>query len=663
MNVLRIRATRYQLIGLLLFSLVSDSMGQGLRSVNPNLKRKGLADFERLIKRYRYVNPDSAVYFAQQGITFARMTKDSSGVGKMLVQLGMIDDNQGKFEASEKKYQYALRQFKKTGSKKDVATVTIRLGVVALRNGNYDKAIGQFLQALKLAESSRDTFGLMEANYNISWAHLDQDHYELALQYLRIADGFNQRLPFSNLSLNIYNHFGVIYRQTGDLPKARQYLTKGIQLSNIPEYQGLNITLINNLASVYAKEGLKDKAIALQEKTLLRSREIDNYLRELQSLYGLARTYGNDNPTKAIFYLRQAILLARRKKAHKQEMRYLKEITGLYKTQGNYQEALLTKEREHALADSFFYKDMSRHIESLKADYELSKSKARVNALNYLNHKNRLELEKSALVRNVSFTGFIAILIILGLLYNQYRVKQQKNKEIEGKNESLQLLLEDKEWLLKEIHHRVKNNLQIITSLLHSQSVYLKDQAALSAIRESQNRVHAMALIHQKLYQSDQLAAIPMNEYIEEIVDYLINTFDYGDLVQAQLTVYPINLDVIQAVLIGLIINEAVTNSLKYAFPSGRFPSTQRGTIRIHFQTVDIDHYLLQISDDGIGLPPDFNPGRSRTLGMSLIRGLSRQLGGDLQIRNEGGLQLSLRFAEDKMGRHQSRATNLAEST
>ena len=138
------------------------------------------------------------------------------------------------------------------------------------------------------------------------------------------------------------------------------------------------------------------------------------------------------------------------------------------------------------------------------------------------------------------WAGQLLLLCLLALSYNRYRLKQRSNQlleikqhEINRKNQTLetllseqQQLLTEKEWMLKEIHHRVKNNLQIITSLLHSQGVFLKDEAAQSAIRESQNRVHAMALIHQKLYQSDRLAAIPMAGYVAEIVDYLIKSFD-----------------------------------------------------------------------------------------------------------------------------------------
>ncbi|MVM41815.1 tetratricopeptide repeat protein [Spirosoma sp. HMF3257] len=632
---------RYRLLVSILLCSTVFTFGQGL--INPINAKKltNIVAYEQLVKHYRYLKPDSASYFAQQGIRFAHLHKDSSGVASMLIQLGMIDDNQGRFDESAGKYRHALAIYKKAGNKKGIATVIIRIGVVELRNGNYDKAISHFFDALTLAEAKRDTFGVMEANYSISWAHLDQHHTEQALHYLVLAEKYNKQLPFSNISLNIYNNFGVIYRETKDFDKAKYYLQKGIEQSNIPEYQGLNITLINNLASVYAQEGLKEKAIELQQKALIRSREIHNYLRELQTLSGLAKTYGEANPAKAIFYFKQAVLLARQKKAYKQEMRYLKEITSLYKSQGNYQEALLMKEREHALADSFFYKDMSQHIEALKSDYELSKSKARVKELSYLNSKNQLELEKSAILRNVTLVGFILLLLILGLLYNQNRIKQQKASEIATKNNSLQLLVEEKEWLLKEIHHRVKNNLQIISSLLHSQGVYLKDPAARSAIRESQNRVYTMALIHQKLYQSDRLATIPMAEYIDEITSYLISSFDAQEIVHTQLTIASVDLDVTQAVLIGLIINEAVTNSLKYAFPQ------QPGVISIQLSDVGKNRFSLIIRDNGIGFADAANLSKSRTLGMSLIRGLSKQLGGELQITSEQGVQIQLLFREE----------------
>ncbi|WP_224994802.1 tetratricopeptide repeat protein [Cesiribacter sp. SM1] len=600
-------------------------------------------------------------------MALARSHRDTLGMAIILVQQGLINDNQGKFEESASKYERALRFFKKIGADNGVATATIRIGVVQLRNGKYDKAIKYFLDALKIAEKSGNRFGVMEANYSISWVYLDKHDYDLALTYLTTAEKINDSLPFSSLTLNIYNHFGVAYRQKQEYEKAIPYLEKGILLSNQPEYQGLNITLINNLASVYALKGLKKKAIALQEEALERSRQINNYLRELQSLYALARTYGTDDPSKAIYYLEQAVLLAREKGAHKQEIRFLKAITEFYTSQGKYKEAFSMKQREQALTDSFFYQSTAIRIDSLKSAYELSKSKAKIKELSLINNRNSLELEKSTIIRNVTFAGAGLLLIILGLLYNRYHFKQESNlllqhrqEEINQKNHFLELLLmekesllkdkeglishkddllKEKEWLLREIHHRVKNNLQIVMSLLNSQAAYLQESKALSAIQESQQRVHAIALIHQKLYQSEGMARIEMSAYIREVCDYLSDSFNVQERICFQLDIARLELDVATAVPLGLIINEAITNSIKYAFPG---PGT--GRISIGLRPLEQAGYQLCIADDGIGISSDYDLSQSRSLGMSLMRGLSRQLGGSLHLESAGGVTICVSF-------------------
>lgn len=596
-------------------------------------------DYEDIIKHFRYYKPDSAIYFAQKAMVIVRQKGDSNGVASILLQQGMMNDNEGKFDISEKKYEQALDIFRTLNSKKGIASALVRIGVVQVRNGNYDKAIGHFLNALKTSEEIHDTFGMMEANYSISWAYLDQKKYDLALHYLKLAEVYNEQIPFSNITLNIYNHFGVIYTFYTEFKKAEYYLQKGIQLSQQPEYQGLNINMLNNLASAYSKQGLTERAVRLQEEALSRSRKIGNYLRELQSLLALSKTYTENDPQKAIYYLSQAILLAKVKKVPRQEIRYLDNITSLYKSEGNYKEALAMKERQYILADSFFFKKMSQNIESLKAEYELSKSTAKINELNYLNNKHQLELKNSTLLRNITFAGIAVLLILSALLSNQNRIKKKSNKEINKKNISLQHLLEEKEWLLKEIHHRVKNNLQIVMSLLNSQSAYLKDNAALDAIKESQHRVHAISLIHQKLYQSENLSVINMSSYINEVVDYLSQNLDTNHNTIRCTEIQAIELDVAQAVPVGLIINEAVTNSIKYAFPHER-----GGKIEIQMYHTDAGEVLLLIQDNGIGLPESFNRQFTKSLGMSLMQGLSKQIDGELKISNDNGVTIQIKF-------------------
>jgi two-component sensor histidine kinase len=231
-----------------------------------------------------------------------------------------------------------------------------------------------------------------------------------------------------------------------------------------------------------------------------------------------------------------------------------------------------------------------------------------------------------------------------GKLPVSYEKLQARYEEIKHKNQLLQQLLTEKECLLKEIHHRVKNNLQVVMSLLESQADSLQDKAALSAIQESQHRVQAIVLIHQKLYQTESLARIPMYSYIEGVVAYLSDSYSLYQPIRFEVEVEDIELDVTLAVPLGLIINEAITNAFKYAFPEGR-----AGTISLRLQRLEQSSYELVIADNGVGLPANYDPSRSRSLGMTLIHGFSRQIGGKLVITSSPGMNISLVFREEHL--------------
>ena len=250
------------------------------------------------------------------------------------------------------------------------------------------------------------------------------------------------------------------------------------------------------------------------------------------------------------------------------------------------------------------------------------------------------------MIHYILIAGIVLVLLIVLLLYSRFRLKTEfshimavKQEEIDRQNELMKTMFDEKEWLLKEIHHRVKNNLQIVISLLNTQSAYLDNEDALVAIRNSQNRMHAMSLIHQKLYQSDNLAEIDMKWYIKELIGYMKECFDTDKKIIFMIDTEAIKLDVAQAVPLGLIINEAISNAIKYAFPGSR-----KGVVRISFKMVDKRCCQLRIADNGIGLPEGIEPESSRSLGMSLITGLSTQLMGDLKLYNENGLVLEVGF-------------------
>lgn len=199
--------------------------------------------------------------------------------------------------------------------------------------------------------------------------------------------------------------------------------------------------------------------------------------------------------------------------------------------------------------------------------------------------------------------------------------------------------LKEKDVLLKEIHHRVKNNLQIIISLLNLQSGYIKDEYTLKAVQDGQNRVRSMALVHEKFYQAEELTEIDFGEYVSKLCQYLYQSYgDKTDRVQLNVTGDHVGLDMDTAMPCGLLVNEIVSNSYKYAFPGN-----STGTISIDLKKED-KKVTIRMSDSGVGLPESFDIDRSESLGMQLIQALTSQLDGEVKVSREKGTTFEVTF-------------------
>ncbi len=211
------------------------------------------------------------------------------------------------------------------------------------------------------------------------------------------------------------------------------------------------------------------------------------------------------------------------------------------------------------------------------------------------------------------------------------------------KDELIKSSLKEKEMLLKEIHHRVKNNLMIISSLLDLQSSYIKDKASRNIFMESQNRVRSMALIHERLYQSTDLKRIDFGEYIQSLSTELFNTYagDFG-LIELKINVEDVMLDINTAIPLGLIVNELVTNSLKHAFPEG-----MKGEINVDFHKQD-DHYQFTVNDNGVGFPFDLDFQNTDSLGLQIVNSLTQQIDGKIELNRSHGTEFKITFKELK---------------
>jgi two-component sensor histidine kinase len=200
--------------------------------------------------------------------------------------------------------------------------------------------------------------------------------------------------------------------------------------------------------------------------------------------------------------------------------------------------------------------------------------------------------------------------------------------------EQIRASLREKEVLLKEVHHRVKNNLQIISSLLNLQSEYIRDPEMLKVFNESQQRVKSMALVHEMLYRSSNLAEVDFADYVRELSTQLVRSYGTSaKAVEFRLNVDPVALGIDRAIPCGIILNELVSNALKYGFPNGR-----RGAVYVDVKSGPNRTLRMVVGDNGVGLPEGFNLDEAESLGLKLVRMLTYQLQGELRVERSSAL-------------------------
>ncbi|WP_461100311.1 tetratricopeptide repeat-containing sensor histidine kinase [Spirosoma koreense] len=570
--------------------------------------------------------------------------------------MGIIYSIQGKFSEAEQEYLRTLTIQKATGDK-NIYKTYFSLSNTGFYRGDFNSALAYALKMIKAVEGTGNTGELDYAYFRLGNVYFELGQIGKSVEAYRKSLAISKQKGQTNVDVGLAKKLARALIKQGRADEAFLFLTD-VERKNgqVSAYE--NMVMAESLGECYA--ALKQYKLA--ETYYLKSIAWSNQILAWEALVaymGIGRFYVATNQfTKANPFLQKLLSAPQGQVPANIIMEVHLMQFKVDSAAGRYVAAIAQFQQYKALNDSIFNAGKSKQINELEIQYETQKKEQQIQLLTEKEQHHQSELRRSQTTRYGVIAGAILLAGMLGVSYNRYRLKQRSHQllqaqqlEINTKNDSLQQaltekdqLLEEKEWMLKEIHHRVKNNLQIISSLLHSQSVFLTDPMAQSAIRESQNRVHAMALIHQKMYQSDKLANVDLSEYIEEIVDYLITSFDRQDTVGRQISVAPVGLDITLAVPLGLLINEAVTNSLKHAFPS-----EQTGCIVIELIKPDRKTYRLTIRDNGIGLPADVNPNQSQTLGLSLIRGLSKQLQGTLQVDQNDGVQLILLFSAEKI--------------
>lgn len=504
------------------------------------------------------------------------------------------------------------------------------IGNVCRQTGDNQRALESFQRAMDELENktdadSRSFYGSVIAN--LSGIYFSMRDFEKAEQYNLRSLAHSESINDSAQMAYTYVGLGLIYSGMGKYDKSAEYHALAgdmIEKANIDYLRDYNRI---NFAKLEENRGDTDAALVLYEEIITG----DNPDMDVRTtaLINAGNIYFNRNDYE------KSRAYALRLLDHANEMGLLPSATDAhqllyksYQAEKNYQQANEYLNRYLVLHDSLTNENLLRDLAELETRYESEKKAQEITQL-------KLENQQAANQRNIYL--FLVVMALVGAVFLVLLIRS-KNRA----NRLITASLKEKETLLREIHHRVKNNLQIISSLLSLQSRFIEDKSAKDAVNEGQNRVKSMALIHQKLYQNDNLSGVEALEYIENLTSTLRATYGVdADRVVVNYDVDKLNIDVDTIIPIGLILNELISNAFKHAFPDEK-----QGQITIGLKQRN-NQLELKVSDNGVGGATDIT--QSDSFGIRMIRSLAMKLEATVDFKFSNGTEASLLISSFKL--------------
>jgi len=538
--------------------------------------------------------------------------------GKCWMALGNIFSEQKNIAEAKKYTLKALEDFKqqKKGNS-DVARAYAFLARYYFEESDFEDAIATYLLSYETYKKLNNVYGIRVTLYNLAEISIKVREYDKAENYLAeilnntnaakdaLLLSFINKLKFSlTLQKKNYKEALTICKEILD------YAVKEKNIVDIKEaYQKYYL--------VYTETKDTTNVLLVLEKISMLKDSIYN-TSIAKNTAELAKKYETEKKEQQIVFLDKENKLNKEKLDKETQLRLLLKSENLMKESKLQQELLLKEalERENKLKNN-----------ELNKETQLNKTLQTQNDLMLENSKNDTRIRWLMIAALLGFTAF-------GInFYRNYKRQQADNKQIKKQADDLKTLM-------KEVHHRVKNNLQLIVAMLRMQHRTIEDKAAIEALVNSENRLHAIAVVHEKLYKSENISSVLLKDYLQELIGELDKQFQNASKpIQLKIidnTNFATNLE--KAIPIGLIVNELVTNSLKHAFTN-----LEQGQINLEISRID-NKYQLSIKDNGKGLPNGKLEENPKSLGLRLVKLFADQLNGALQYSNNGGACFTILF-------------------
>ncbi len=575
------------------------------------------------------INFDMALAYAKKGLALAESTENKAWIPRFSETRGRMHANLGHLDSAEIFFNKAMAGFLAINNQKGEARTLFKIAWLHQRRGEFQQGMEANMRALHLMKALNDEEGIANALGRISGDLYNQEKYAESLEYAKRAMTLCRENNFQNELTYIFYHAGYAAIGLKEYEEALAYFNKALELVQTLELGSATASdMSNGRGNALKKLERYPEAIEAYKLTLENAEKANYYGGVYTATANLGEVLMREEKyAEALSYQLRTIEMQEGSDALMGLTENYGHVSTIYEQLGDYKNALLYQKKARQMRDSTASEASDAAMSELRTKYETEQKEATI-AL------QDAQISQQRAVQWLSF-GVLALLALFALsFYRNAQARKKTNALLSAKNA-------ENELLLKEIHHRVKNNLEVVSSLLALQSAQIDDPGIKDAMQEGQNRVNSIGIVHQKLYQGENLGAIEMKNYFVNLGENILDSFGVDDRVTIECAMNQLELDIDTAVPLGLIVNEILTNALKYAFPDGR-----KGKIRIEMNATDDTSFSLKIADDGVGSSGVI---QGTGFGSQLVTLLTQQLSGSMQYEATEGTVIHFDFKRKKV--------------
>jgi len=589
-------------------------------------------------KKREYKNVEE--YYVK-ALEFYEEINDAKGQGLTYHLLANLYLEQSQYKKSLQYFNKSLIFAEQANDRTGMANSYNDIGLIHYMQGNYTETLSFFNKCLEIKEEIRDVRGIMIVNSNISSIYASQENYDRALMHLDKSCSYLEEAKDKRAISGVYQSYGNIYQLQGKLDLALEHFMKSLkEIEETKDNWGL-ASCYFNIGNLLNEMLEYDKAVEYLGNSIKISKEIGDK-------QGLAKSYTRlssidfqkGNVDGAIDWGLQGLNLAQEVGAVLAIRNASDVLYKAYKSSGQLEKALKMHELYLRMNDSINSKENKGAAIKVEYEHQYEKEQALADA----KHQEELALsaereKRQELIAWSAGGGLLLVVAFAFFIFNRLQVTRRQKKVIEEQKELVEKQKEERERMMQEIHHRVKNNMQIVKSLLGLQAGKIDDKKTKDMFKECQSRITAMATIHENMYQSEELVRIDIDHYLKVIVEKIAYSYQMDKEITYNLNIPTIKFGSRTLVPLGLIINEIMTNSYKYAFKD-----RESGEITLEVKEINNNEYQMIIGDNGIGMPMDFVHEESNSLGTELVHIFTEQLEGTIERIKQAGTMFKITF-------------------